>query len=120
MKQVESYTAHKQEGILLNANECWHGLDRELTEKVIAALAEIPSNRYPDTNMHALLCAYAQYAGLKEENLLAGNGSDQMLGYLMIIMRVHTKQMSGNTVRMRTVHGMYRILSMPRKNRTRA
>ncbi len=83
MKQVESYTAHEQKGILLNANECWHGLDRELAEKIIAALAEIPSNRYPDTSMHALLCAYAQYAGLKEENLLAGNGSDQMLGYLI-------------------------------------
>lgn len=83
MKQVESYTAHEQKGILLNANECWHGLDRELTEKIIAAVAEIPSNRYPDTTMHALLCAYARYAGLKEENLLAGNGSDQMLGYLI-------------------------------------
>ena len=40
MKQVESYTAHKREGILLNANECWHGLDRELTEKVIAENAD--------------------------------------------------------------------------------
>ena len=40
------------------------------------------ANRYPDSGAHALAAATAQYAGCKEENLVFGNGSDEVIELL--------------------------------------
>ncbi len=82
-KKIEAYTTHVQTGILLNANEGSHNLDTKIIEEIKEAMNDIAFNRYPDNDQTELLEAYAKVIGVKKENLLAGNGSDQMLGLLI-------------------------------------
>ena len=83
MKAIQSYTAAKQSGILLNANENSNALAEDIREEILDAVASIDFNRYPDTDETELLEAYGKRIGVTAEQLLAGNGSDQMLGYLI-------------------------------------
>ncbi len=83
MKTIQSYTAAKQSGILLNANENSNALAQNIRDEIIEAVASIDFNRYPDTDETELLEAYGKRIGMEPEQLLAGNGSDQMLGYLI-------------------------------------
>ena len=82
-KKIESYTTHVQSGILLNANEGSNNLDTKIIEEIKEAMNDIAFNRYPDNDQTELLEAYGKVIGVKKENLLAGNGSDQMLGLLI-------------------------------------
>lgn len=82
-KKIESYTTHVQSGILLNANEGSNNLDTNIIEEIKKAMNDIAFNRYPDNDQTELLEAYGKVIGVKKENLLAGNGSDQMLGLLI-------------------------------------
>lgn len=83
MKNVETYTAHNQSGILLNANEMSFNQKEEIIEEMQEALKNVLFNRYPDDSCHELLSAYANKMNLNESQVLAGNGSDQMLGLLI-------------------------------------
>ena len=83
MKTIESYTAAKAEGILLNANENSHDLPSDIKAEILEAVASVEFNRYPDTDETELLEAYGKMSGIDPDQLLAGNGSDQMLGYLI-------------------------------------
>ena len=83
MKEIATYVSHVQEGILLNANEYSANVSGELMVKIQAAVAQVMLNHYPDTSQEALLETYGKIIGLGKEMLLAGNGSDQMLGYLI-------------------------------------
>ncbi len=84
MKQIESYTPVKQEeGILLNANECSTQLSKEIRTEIKNAMDSILFNRYPDPDETKLLEAYSKVVDIPSSCLLAGNGSDQMLGYLI-------------------------------------
>lgn len=82
-KKIESYTSHVQKGILLNANEGSNNLDTKIIEEIKESMNDIAFNRYPDNDQTELLEAYGKVIGVKKENLLAGNGSDQMLGLLI-------------------------------------
>ena len=82
-KQIQTYETHVQSGILLNANESSLNLSEELMQEVIAAVPSVAFNRYPDNDETELLEAYAKAFQLKPSQLLAGNGSDQMLGYMI-------------------------------------
>ena len=83
MKKTQSYTAHVQEGILLNANENTKGLSAEIRAEIAEAVSGVALNRYPDNSESELLEAYAKVIGVTKDDLLAGNVSDQMLGYLI-------------------------------------
>ncbi len=83
MKTIQTYETVKQEGLLLNANEKPLPLSEAIMAEICEAIRELPLNRYPDTDETELLQAYGKMMGLDEEMLLAGNGSDQMLGYLI-------------------------------------
>ena len=50
MKQIESYTAHKQDGILLNANEVSDNINEALKKDIKALIDTIDFNRYPDND----------------------------------------------------------------------
>lgn len=82
-KVIETYTSHEQKGILLNANESSKNLPSCIIDEIKDAMNDIAYNRYPDNSQKELLDAYANVIGVKEENLLAGNGSDQMLGLMI-------------------------------------
>lgn len=82
-KKIEAYQAAVQKGILLNANEGYANLSDEIIQEIAQALPSIHFNRYPDNSQEALLEAYGKVMGISPDQLLAGNGSDQMLGLLI-------------------------------------
>lgn len=73
------YKAHQQQGMLLNANENPENLSSEIMEEIAAALPSVAFNRYPEDGALKLRQAYARWLGVNENQVLAGNGSDQML-----------------------------------------
>lgn len=82
-KKIETYTTHIQKGILLNANESSLNLNSKIIEEIKDSLDTIDFNRYPNNEQTELLDAYGNVIGLDKDYLLAGNGSDQMLGLVI-------------------------------------
>lgn len=83
MKDIQTYEAKKEEGILLNANELYQNLNAVMIEEIQEAVKDIAFNRYPDADNTELIQTYAKVMNLKEDKVLAGNGSDEMLGLLI-------------------------------------
>jgi histidinol-phosphate aminotransferase len=77
---MTAYTLELREAeIKLNQNESPFDFPRELKEQVLARMAERPWNRYPDFESIALRTAIANAYGLTAENVLVGNGSNELL-----------------------------------------
>ena len=83
MKEIQSYTSHDQEGILLNANESTIQFDDSILQEIQQAISKISWNRYPDTDCKELKKLYANIIHQSPEQILVGNGSDQMLGIMI-------------------------------------
>ncbi len=83
MKKQMIYETSQTEGILLNANEKSTPVREEILEEILQEIRTIPLNRYPDAQEKELCEIYADIAGVSPEQVLAGNGSDQMLGYMI-------------------------------------
>lgn len=77
------YEAKQEGGILLNANESYRNIDADLLEKCKEALDTIEFQRYPQDDATKLREAYANYAGVDAEQVIAGNGSDELVGMLI-------------------------------------
>lgn len=73
------YTAHKQTGLLLNANENSRKPSPLVLEKLIRRLETSSLNRYPQDSASELIDTYARLYQLDPAGILAGNGSDAML-----------------------------------------
>lgn len=82
-KQTAAYQHHKQEGLLLNANENSRGLPAAVLEEFMEKLPSLQLNRYPDDDCSSLRQAYAAHIGVDPNQILVGNGSDQMLQLLI-------------------------------------
>lgn len=65
-------------------------------------------NRYPDPYQHALKSKIAEIKGIPVENMLLGNGSDEVLD---LLFRAFCNPKSDNCVYTRPSYGMYRVLS---------
>ena len=77
---MTAYTLELREAeIKLNQNEVPFDLPRELKEEVLRRMIERPWNRYPDFESTALRTAIAKAYGLTPDNILAGNGSNELL-----------------------------------------
>jgi histidinol-phosphate aminotransferase len=77
---MTAYTLELREAeIKLNQNESPLDFPRELKQQVLARMAERPWNRYPDFESIALRTAIANAYGLTAENILVGNGSNELL-----------------------------------------
>lgn len=83
MKEIASYSAQKQEGILLNANELYQNLDEQILKEIQESIPAIAFHRYPDIENKELIQAYAKVIEVDAQHILAGNGSDEMLGLLI-------------------------------------
>lgn len=83
MKKIEGYSGRAEGKILLNANELYMDMTKEMEAEIIAGLKEISFNRYPDTTNKRVIDAYAAAMDLNPACILAGNGSDEMLGFLI-------------------------------------
>ncbi|MBT8302807.1 MAG: histidinol-phosphate transaminase [Maribacter sp.] len=65
-------------------------------------------NRYPDPQQRSLKVVLAQQKGVSADNLLLGNGSDEVLD---LIFRAFCEPYKDNVITMPPTYGMYKVLS---------
>lgn len=83
MKEIETYDMKQKGTILLNANELYTNISNEIKKEIVDELSQLSFNRYPDQSNAKLIQAYSSYQSLECSQVLAGNGSDEMLGLLV-------------------------------------
>jgi histidinol-phosphate aminotransferase len=77
---MTAYTLELREAeIKLNQNESPYDFPHELKEEILARLARDPWNRYPDFESTRLRTALADAYELGADNVLVGNGSNELL-----------------------------------------
>jgi len=65
-------------------------------------------NRYPDPQQRGLKAILAEQKGIKEENILLGNGSDEVLD---LLFRAFCEPKQDNITTLPPTYGMYKVLS---------
>lgn len=83
MKKIQVYDAKKNGSTMLNANESYCNLSDEILREIQEVIPSIAFNRYPDETSAELIQVYGAVMKIAETNILAGNGSDEMLGLLI-------------------------------------
>ena len=73
--------------VRLDANESPYSPSPFVLEEIRSALEEMPLNRYPDPASRGLRNAFARRLGCPIENVMAGNGSDELIGLLIWTLR---------------------------------
>ncbi|HKA87211.1 MAG TPA: histidinol-phosphate transaminase [Haliangiales bacterium] len=69
--------------IKLDANESPHPLPPDVAAALGAHLAEVPLHRYPDPRAEALVKVVARDVGVPSDQIVLGNGSDEMIALLL-------------------------------------
>lgn len=70
--------------INLSANENPYDLPSDLKAAVMTAMGDLPFNRYPDPPASELRVAIAARYGLEVDNVVVGNGSDELIQDLLL------------------------------------
>lgn len=87
-KRVCSLAPYKTETtpakIRLSSNELSLELPEVVKRRIAEEISKIPFNRYPDPDARSLKEAIADRFGLSVENILLGNGSDELIYYLTL------------------------------------
>lgn len=89
LSALRAYAPVEGEGcVRLDANESFLDLPRELLDVAKMSLDDLRFNRYPDPAARELCQAFARHYQVKPENVVAGNGSDELIsvifsGFLM-------------------------------------
>ena len=65
-------------------------------------------NRYPDPQQRSLKSIIAQQKGIQQENILLGNGSDEVLD---LLFRAFCEPKKDNIITLPPTYGMYKVLS---------
>ncbi len=84
LKDTEEYVPqlYTPAMIRLDANESYADMPDEMKNKVLAEISAQSFNRYPDPAANALCKAFADYYGLYAANVVAGNGSDELISIM--------------------------------------
>lgn len=69
--------------IRADANESFLSLPDDLREQIAQAVSEIRFNRYPDSTCKQLRESFAELYGLNASRIVAGNGSDELIGLII-------------------------------------
>ncbi len=69
--------------VRLDANESFLSLPQELRREVGQAVSQIDFNRYPDPYATELCRKFAGFYGVQAQNVVAGNGSDELIGVIV-------------------------------------
>jgi len=72
-----------REKIYLDKNESPFDLPLEIKEKILEILRKTEFNRYPQETSISLREKIGEFWGLDAKNVTVGNGSDELIGYLM-------------------------------------
>ena len=67
----------------LDANELPYSLPAELRARLAAVLADVALERYPDPRAAKLRTVVARHTGVNEDQLVFGNGSDELIAMLV-------------------------------------
>lgn len=89
IKDIGVYSNNNNTKIRLNGNESPVEINENKLTSVVEALKNIELNRYPDSDSDGLREEYSKYAEVKKENVIAGNGSDEMLN--LVISKIISK-----------------------------
>lgn len=80
IKALKPYTASKEHyDIKLDANESPYNLLEDFKEEFLKRIGNISANRYPDLDSYFLRKRIADYVDFKGENVICGNGSDEII-----------------------------------------
>ncbi len=84
MKNRKTYEVDTNDyKIRLDANESYIDPGKLFKEEIEKAITAISLNRYPDDTYLSLRTAFGSYYGIPPELVVAGNGSDELLGFLI-------------------------------------
>ena len=84
MKDIKEYRVNRMDnGIILHANESCFPISEKVKYKFKEAIEHIEFQRYPEIDAFSLREAYAKKYNLTSNEVLCGNGSDEMLGILI-------------------------------------
>ncbi len=85
LDDLTQYDAREpQAAINLSSNENSQNLPKDVLEKLAENMADFPFNRYPDPMASKLRTLIAEANGLDPENVLVGNGGDELIFNLLL------------------------------------
>lgn len=83
LKKVEPYDpVEGQYKIRLDANESFFNINSMLGDKIAEEIKKVDMNRYPDPLATPAVKAFADYYGVPEKYVTAGNGSDELISII--------------------------------------
>ncbi len=90
LDRLKNFKSYKTETtpcrVKLSSNENPFDLPEWLKEKISEAVKNIPLNRYPDPTSQELKEVIADFYGVSPENLVLGNGSDELIHLLVTVV----------------------------------
>lgn len=87
IKGLKTYQVENMdEGTKLHANENPYPPSPKLLKKIFQRLDKLELNRYPDPDCRNLKQAIANTTGTLPEQIIIGNGSDELIQYLMQVL----------------------------------
>ena len=93
MKKINTYKniMNNKIGIRVNGNESYKNLDNEDLLNALESTKNTKFNRYPDSDSKRLREEYGRLIDMPLENIIAGNGSDEMIS---LVIAVYVKRKS--------------------------
>jgi histidinol-phosphate aminotransferase len=86
VRALKAYSlAAREARVKINQNENPFELPDELKREVLAQALVRPWGRYPDFDPKELCAALAAFAGWREDGVLAGNGSNELIEALLLV-----------------------------------
>lgn len=80
---IKSYkTGKPQYYVKLDANESFLNLPEDIQREINDVINNASFNRYPDAESSIVCDLYAKYAGVSSKNIIAGNGSDELIALI--------------------------------------
>lgn len=84
LKELKPYDPHELPyKVKLNANENPYGLPEEIIEEILSKTKNLEYSRYPNANSVKLSETVSSFWGLNRDNIVIGNGSDELIDYLI-------------------------------------
>ena len=84
LKELKPYDPHEMPyKVKLNANENPYGLPEGIIEEILRKAKNLKYSHYPNANSIELSEAVSSFWGLTRDNIVIGNGSDELIDYLI-------------------------------------
>ncbi len=116
------YKVHDCPGVIkMDANENSHGFPQEVLAEILERARQLALNRYPDSSARQLRAKIAAHTGLSPENVMVGNGSDEIIFNVMLAFAAGAKAaVTVPTFSMYAIHGRIagaEVIEVPRRER---